>query len=395
MMPTRLVALSLVPILLAGCGGGSGGDAAADKTKKRPPMMVAVETARLTDYDATLTALGTVTPLQSVAVRPRVDGQIVAVLFREGQQVTAGQPLFRLDDRLIRAQIAQNRAGLVSAQATAAQAAADLARAQSLVGKGFISKATLDQKQAAAATGNASINSARATITASETSLSYLTVRAPVSGRTGEIGYKVGATVRASDTTPLVTVNQLSPITVRFALPPATIQTMRSEMAAGPVTITARDQTSGDALATGRLVFLDNSVDATTGLLAAKAQFDNRKGELWPGGLVNVTVPLSGARRLVGLPEAAIQNGRDGSFVWAVGKGNKVAMTPVSIAGRAGGVAFLAGGVAPGTRVVSDALAKLKAGDAVRVKGDKRPGGSGAGAGAGAGSGGGAKDPAA
>ncbi len=374
MKSTRLVALLIVPALLGGCGGG--GDAAADKAKKRPPMTVAVETAKLADYDATLTALGTVTPLQSVAVRPRVDGQITAVLFREGQQVTAGQPLFRLDDRLIRAQIAQNRAALVSAQATSAQAAADLARAQALVGKGFISKATLDQKQAAASTGNASIASVRATIAASETSLSYLTVRAPVSGRTGEIGYKIGATVRAGDTTPLVTVNQLSPITVRFALPPATIQTMRGEMAAGPVTVAARDQTSGDALATGRLVFLDNNVDATTGLLAAKAQFDNRKGELWPGGLVSIQVPLAGARQLVGLPEAAIQNGRDGSFVWTVGADSKVAMTPVGIAGRAGGVAYLASGVAPGTRVVSDALAKLKAGDAVRVKGDRRPPGT-------------------
>ena len=288
----------------------------------------------------------------------------------------AGQPLFRLDDRLVRANIAQNRAALDSARATAAQSAADLGRAEALVAKGFVSKATLDQKRAASSGGSAQIAAARAAITASETSLSYLTVRAPVSGRTGEIAYKLGATVRAGDATPLVTVNQLSPITVRFAVPPAQIQALRTGLARGGVAVVARDQTSAAPLATGRLDFLDNSVDTTTGSLTAKATFDNRGGELWPGGLVNIDVPLASGRPLIALPEAAIQNGRDGAFVWTVGQGNKVAMTPVTIAGRAGGNAYLADGLSPGTRVVSDALAKLKAGDPVRIKGAKgKPGG--------------------
>ncbi len=370
--------MSLKPLLplpllllaaLAGCGKGD--DAA--KGKKRPPMMVAVEPAAAADYVPRLDALGTVTPLQSVAVRTRVDGQITAVLFKEGDTVRAGQPLFRLDDRAIRAQVAQSRAGLASATATAAQATADLRRAQALVAKGFVSKATIDLKQAAADTGRAGIDQARATISAGETALSYLTVRAPVSGRTGEIGYKVGATVRASDATPLVTVNQLSPITVRFAVPPDGIQTLRTAVAAGTVGVVASDRGNGARLATGRLVFLDNNVDPATGGLAAKAEFDNARGELWPGGLVGISVPLGTPKRLVAVTEAAVQNGRDGSFVWTVGGGNKVAMTPVSIAGRAGGRAYLGSGVAPGTRVVTDALNKLKPGDAVRVKGERKP----------------------
>ena len=392
MAPTRLAAALLLAALVAGCGGGgdsasggAGGGAGGGKGKKRPPTMVAVVVAKPADYVPRLTLLGTVTPLQSVAVRSRVDGQITAVLFREGDQVREGQPLFRLDDRLVRANIAQNRAALDSARATAAQAGADLKRAEALVGKGFVSKATLDLKQAAASGGNAAIAAARAAISASETSLSYLTVRAPVSGRTGEIGYKLGATVRAGDTTPLVTVNQLSPITVRFAVPPTQIQALRTGLARGTIPVVARDQTAGTPLATGRLNFLDNSVDATTGSLTAKAEFDNRAGELWPGGLVNVEVPLASGVPLIALPEAAIQNGRDGSFVWTVGAGNKVKMTPVTIAGRAGGTAYLASGLDSGAKVVSDALAKLKAGDAVRVKGGKRPGG-GAGGGSDGGS---------
>ena len=362
--------LLILPAVLAGCGGGD-----ADKARKRPMMTVAVEKAAVADFIPRLTALGTVTPLQSVAVRTRVDGQITQVLFSEGQQVRAGQPLFRLDERAVRAQIAQNRAALASASATAAQAAADLKRTQALVSSGFVSKATIEQKQAIADTGAAGIGQNQAAITAAETSLSYLTIRAPVSGRTGEIGYKVGATVRAGDTVPLVTVNQLSPITARFAVPPEQIQTLRGALARGSVAVLARPSENAPPIATGRLVFLDNNVDPTTGTLTAKAQFDNRNDELWPGALVSVDLPLATPQRLISLPEAAIQNGRDGSFVWALGPGDKVKMPAVTVVGRAEGRAFIAAGLAAGTRVVSDALAKLKDGDAVRVKGAGKGGG--------------------
>lgn len=377
----RLAVTTIALACLSACGGGDDkGGKGGPGGGKRPPMMVGATVAALGDYRPSLTALGTVTPLQSVAVRTRVDGQITAVLFQEGATVSRGQPLFRLDDRAVRAQIAQDRAALASAQATAAQAAGNLKRAEQLVVRGFVSKATLDANRAAAGTGNAGIAQARAAIAASETALSYLTVRAPVSGRTGEIGFKVGATVRGSDPVPLVTVNQLSPITVRFAVPPEHIQTLRTALRTGGVTVTAKDNQSGAVLTTGRLNFLDNNVDPNTGNLAAKAEFDNRRDELWPGALVSVDLPVGAPQRLVVLPEAAIQNGRDGSYVWTIGAGNKVAMTPVQIAGRAAGQAYLAGGVTPGTKVVSDALAKLKAGDPVRTKGQRpgRPGGSSA-----------------
>lgn len=374
----RLAATTIALACLSACGGGDDKGGAGGKGGpgggKRPPMMVGATVAASADYTPALTALGTVTPLQSVAVRTRVDGQITAVLFEEGATVKRGQPLFRLDDRAVRAQIAQDRAALASAQATATQASGNLKRAEQLVVRGFVSKATLDANRAAAGTGNAGIAQARAAISASETALSYLTVRAPVSGRTGEIGFKVGATVRSGDTVPLVTVNQLSPITVRFAVPPEAIQTLRTALRGPGVTVTAKDNQTGAVLTTGRLSFLDNNVDPTTGNLAAKVEFDNRRDELWPGALVSVELPVGTPQRLVVLPEAAIQNGRDGGYVWTIGAGNKVAMTPVRIAGRAEGKAYLAGGVAPGTRVVSDALAKLKPGDPVRTKGKRPPG---------------------
>ena len=370
----RLPAMTVaaIALALAGCSGGKD-----DAKRARPPMLVAVNAASAEDFTPQLVALGTVTPLQSVAVRTRIDGQITAVLFDEGSNVRAGQPLFRLDDRAVRADIAQGRATLAGAQANAAQASADLNRAQQLVSKGFVSKATLDIKRAAAQSGRATIDGARAAMTAAQTTLSYLTIRAPVSGRTGEIGFKLGATVRASDATPLVTVNQLSPITVRFLVPPEQIQPLRSAMATGALTVSALAPAgAADAppLATGRLTFLDNNVDPGNGSVAAKAEFDNRGDALWPGAIVNIRLPLGAAVARIALPEGAVQTGRDNPFVWTVGGDGKVAMRDVTVAGRFGGRVYLAGGVKPGEQIVVDGLtSKLKPGDTVRTKprGDK------------------------
>jgi multidrug efflux system membrane fusion protein len=357
----------LAAVLVAGCSGG-GDDA---KKKKRPPMLVSVSAAASEPYTPSLLALGTVVPQQSVAVKTRADGQIAAILFPEGDFVRAGQPLFKLDDRAARANLASARAQLATAQAQSAQATADYNRAKALVGSGFISGTTLDLKRAAAESGTAGVAAARAAIAAAETALSYLTITAPVSGRTGELNFKVGANVRTADTLPLVTVNQLSPITVRFAVPPEQIQQVRSAMASGNVTVAARAQTddvNAPPIATGKLDFLDNNVDPNNGSVAAKARFDNRNAELWPGSLVNVQVPLGTAAQRVTLPEGAVQTGRDTPFVWLVGKDNKVSMRDVAIAGREGGRVYLASGIAPGDRVVIDSLTKLKPGDPVRTK---------------------------
>ena len=368
----RLIAVSTLALAFAACGG-----APDDAKKKRPPMVVGATDAASADFAPRLVALGTVTPLQTVAVRPRSDGQITAILFREGDNVRSGQALFQLDDRAARAQLAQARAGLASARATAAQARGDFARAEQLVGKGFISNAVLDQRRALAGSADAGIAGAVAQVASAETLLSYLTIRAPVSGRTGELGFRVGATVRPGDVEPLITVNQLSPIAVRFLVPAADVQQVRSAMAAGTLTVTARTQgeLSGDTppLATGRLAFLDNNVDPGNGGVAAKAEFRNGGDVLWPGAIINVILPLGQAAARIMLPEAAVQTGRDAPFVWAIGKDGKIAMRDVSIAGRADGKVYLASGVTAGERIVTDALTKLKPGDKVRTR-DGGPG---------------------
>ena len=374
MMFSPLSVLMVLAASLSACGGGADKGAAG---KARPPALVGATRAETADFSPRLTALGTVTPLQSVAVRPRIDGQITAILFHEGDNVRAGQSLFQLDDRAARAALAQGRAALASARAGAAQADGDYQRARQLVGKGFVSKAVLDQRQAVAQSADAGIGGAQASVQSAETALSYLTIRAPVSGRTGEIGFRLGANVRASDTVPLVTVNQLSPISVRFLVPPDQIQTVRMAMAAGGLTVTARPQRgdagAGPPIATGRLAFLDNNVNPGNGSVAAKAEFANTGDILWPGAIINVDLPLGTAAPRIALPEAAVQTGRDAPFVWTIGADGKVAMRDVTVAGRAGGRVYLASGVVPGERIVVDSLSKLKAGDKVRTK-PKPPG---------------------
>ena len=359
--------------MVAACGSGKK-DAAG---KARPPALVGATAAATADFTPRLTALGTVTPLQSVVVRPRMDGQIVRILFREGDNVRAGQPLFQFDDRAARAELAQGRATLASARANAVQANGDYGRARQLVEKGFVSKAILQQRQALARSADAAIGGAQASVASAETALSYLTIRAPVSGRTGEIGFRLGANVRVADAVPLVTVNQLSPISVRFLVPPEQVQTVRAAMAAGGLTVTARGQgtSAGDTppIATGRLAFLDNNVDPGNGSVAAKAEFANIGDVLWPGAIVNVDLPLGAASTRIALPEAAVQTGRDSPFVWAIDAGGKVVMRDVTVAGRAGGRVFLASGVTPGENIVTDALSKLKAGDKVRTRSAIRP----------------------
>lgn len=370
MIPARS-ALGVVALALALSACGDGGK--ADGKKGRPPAVVGATRAATADFTPRLIALGTVTPLQSVAVRPRVDGQITAILFREGDNVRAGQPLFQLDDRAARAQLSQSRAALASANANAALARNEFNRAQALVAKGFVSGAVVDQRRALAGSADAAIAAARAQVENAETILSYLTIRAPVSGRTGEIGFRLGANVRASDAVPLVTVNQLSPITVRFLVPAAEVQTVRAAIAGPGVAVAAHPQGTDLAtsapIATGKLNFLDNNVDPGNGSVTAKAEFANVGDTLWPGAIVNVIVPLGAAVPRIALPEAAVQTGRDAPFVWAIGKDGKVQMRDVTVAGRADGRVYLASGVEPGDNIVIDALSRLKPGDKVRTKG--------------------------
>lgn len=380
-----VLALALV---LAACSNGEG-EGGKPGGGKRPPQLVAAQVASLEDFAPTLLALGTVTPSQSVAVRPRADGEITGIAFREGETVRAGQLLFRIDARQARAAVAQAEAELKGAIAAERRATLDYERAEKLVEKGFVSAAARDLARANAWSARSQIETNRALLDQARVQLSFLTVTAPISGRTGELGFRLGATVRQGDATPLVTINQLSPIHVRFLVPAANVQQARAVMAAGGGTVLVRDRQAGTNLATGRLVFLDNNVDPGNGGVAARAEFRNEGDVLWPGAIVEVQFPLGAPQPRIALPEGAVQTGRDAPFVWTVaaggpkppgmkggkgqGLGGKIEMRPVEVAGRLGGKVYLASGIKPGEQVVVDALARLKEGDSVRLKGPGKP----------------------
>jgi multidrug efflux system membrane fusion protein len=366
-----LVALSFstIALLLASCGE----DEAAGG-RSRPPSLVNAVSAQPSEFAPRLLALGTVAPLQTVAIRTRAEGEITGILFNEGDNVREGQLLFRLDDRQAQAQLATARAQLATARANAAQAKNELERAEALVDKGFITGSILDQRRALAAGSQASISAAEASVRNAQTAISFLNIRAPVSGRTGELNFRMGATIRPADALPLVTINQLSPISVRFLVPPQDIQQVRMAMAQGNITVEARlegQTTLQPPVATGTLAFLDNNVDPRNGSVVAKAEFKNPDDTLWPGALINVAMPLGAASPQIALPESAVQTGREQPFVWLIAKDQTVSMRNVTVRGRADGIAYLASGLQPGEQVVTDALARLKAGDKIRLQGAK------------------------
>lgn len=374
-------------VLLAACSSGEDSGAGGGKPggSKRPPQLVSTQIAAMEDFAPTLLALGTVTPSQSVAVRPRADGEIVGIAFKEGDNVRAGQLLFRIDSRQARAAVAQAEGELKGAIAAERRATLDFNRAEALVAKGFVSAAARDLARANAWSARSQIETNRALLQSAQVQLSFLTVTAPISGRTGELGFRRGATVRQGDATALVTINQISPIHVRFLVPAGNVQQARAMQAGGGGKVVARDRQSGEVLATGRLVFLDNNIDPGNGGVAARAEFRNEGDILWPGAIVDVEFPLGLATAYIALPEGAVQTGRDAPFVWAVagaaktpgakGPGGKVEMRAVEVAGRLRGRVYLASGVQPGEQVVVDALARLKEGDSVRLKGSKDSGG--------------------
>ncbi|WP_353217063.1 efflux RND transporter periplasmic adaptor subunit [Sandarakinorhabdus sp.] len=381
-------AACLAALLLVGCGGDKSASGPGGPGGKRPPQLVAVMSVPMEDYAPTLAALGTVTPRQSVAVRPRADGEIIAVSFTEGDFVRAGQVLFRLDNRQAQASVQQAQAEVKGAVAAERRARLDFERAEALVAKGFVSTAIRDERRAAAFAARSEIETTRALLVQAQVSLSFLTVKAPISGRTGELMFRLGANVRQGDAA-LVTINQLSPIHVRFLVPTANIAAARAVIRGGGGKVVVKSQNGGEVLGTGKLVFLDNNVDPGSGGVTARAEFANAGDVMWPGAIVNIEFPLGIPSPHLVVPEGAVQTGRDAPFVWAIsgpagpgggpgrpsggktvgaGGGAKVQMRDVVVVGRLGGKVYLANGLRAGETIVVDALARLKDGDAVRVK---------------------------
>jgi multidrug efflux system membrane fusion protein len=360
------LALVLAAVLLwpsggpAKKGGGRGGD-------DRP---VPVETALvvLKDMPIWLDAIGTVQAYNTVTVRPRVDGELVEVAFREGQDVKAGDLLARIDSRTYQAQYQQALATRDKDAAQLEAARRDLARYESLGNR--VTGQSVDTQRALVKQLEASVRADQAAVDNARTMLDYTTIAAPIDGRTGMRLVDKGNLVRASDTSGLVVLTQVQPISVVFTLPQQDLAAVMRETAAqGPLTVVAVEADRKTVLDTGRLELVDNQIDTTTGTIKLKAVMPNPERKLWPGAFVNLRLLLSVRKDGLVVPAAAVQRGPNGTYVFAAKADDTVEMRPVTVAVTENDQALLAGGVEAGETVVTEGTGKLKEGSRIAAAG--------------------------
>ena len=344
---------------------------------RAPPAPVTAATVLVSDMPVILAAPGTVEPFANVAVKTRVDGQIVEVLFKEGDLVNENDILFRLDDRLVKAQIAQAEASIAKDQASLRDAEATLVRREALIARKIVTEASLDQSRYAVEGLKASIASGVALLESQKTQLDYLTIRAPITGRTGMLSAKVGAMVRGVDAAAaLVTINQTKPIWVTFAVPQSELGALRRALAnKAPADINIRGGAK-PTVVQGTIGFVDNQVDKTTGTITARVIAENADEALWPGLSAEVALTVEMKRGMLAVPAAAVLPAQQGMIAWVIGPDNKVAPRTVTVERIVGQTAYLSDGVKAGERVVTDGQIRLAPGGTVNVEEPRRPPGS-------------------
>jgi multidrug efflux system membrane fusion protein len=366
-------ARTLLPLLATGAVGVGAWiwwtDAPAKANLPRSiAQAVPVDTATATRQDVpiTLTGLGTVQALNTVTVTARVDGQIQKIAFTEGQDVTAGDLLAEIDPRPFQAALDQATAKKAQDIATLQNAELDLKRFQELARKDFATGQQLDTQKALVAQTQAAIQGDQAAIDNAKTELDYTTIRAPIDGRTGFRLVDQGNNVHATDTTGIVTIAEIHPISVIFTLPEDELQAVQRALAAGTVQATAIADDGKTVLDKGKLVLADNMIDQATGTARFKAEFPNAANALWPGAFVNVQVLLATEHNALTIPSVAVQRGPGGLFAYVVKPNSKVEARPIAVGINNGATAVVDNGLAAGEAVVTAGQYRLEPGAAVK-----------------------------
>ena len=332
-----------------------------------PAIPVVTDKARRGDVPIYLTGLGTVQAFNSVLIRSRVDGQIVKIRFEEGSDVHAGEVLIEIDQAPFEAALAQAKANGLKDQAQLNNARRDLGRYTSLAKTGAGSTQQLDTTQALVEQLEASIKADQALVDTAQVQLNYTSIRSPIDGRVGTRLVDLGNIVRASDTTGIVTINQIHPIFVSFALPADSLPQLRAGSKTGDVTVTALDR-EGRTLATGVLAVIDNQINPATGAINYKAKFDNADDVLWPGQFVNLRIQLATRRNVIAVPVTAVQQGPDGSYAFVVGDDRTVQKRVLKVGARNKTTAIIDDGLQPGEQIVTDGQYRIQAGSKVQTE---------------------------
>jgi multidrug efflux system membrane fusion protein len=348
-----------------------------DGKGRAPPAPVTAATVVASDMPVILVAPGTVEPFANVAVKTRVDGQITEVLFKEGDLVNENDILFRLDDRLVKAQIAQAEASIAKDQAALRDAEATLVRREALIGRKIVTEASVDQARYAVEGLKASIAAGTALLESQKTQLDYLTIRAPITGRTGSLSAKVGAMVRGVDAAAaLVTINQTRPIWVTFAVPQSELGALRRALAAKALADITVPGGATPTIVQGTIGFVDNQVDKTTGTITARVIAENADEVLWPGLSAAVALTVEMKRGMLSVPATAVLPAQQGMITWVIGPDNKVAPRTVKVERVVGQTAYVSTGLKAGESVVTDGQIRLAPGATVKVEEPRRAPGS-------------------
>lgn len=338
---------------------------AAD-TKKPAAESVPVVTAVVTQSDVSvrLTANGTVSAQQTVAVRPQLSAMVSAVHIREGQYVQKGEKLFTLDARTEDANLLRTKGQLAKSQADLRNAERNLERQEELFRQNFISQAALDVARNQVEALRAQLSVDEATVQANRIALGFSEIVAPIAGRTGAIPVYQGSLVQPNDA--LVSITQIDPINVSFTLPERELISLQQARASGNVAVNVELGGGQEWTRTGRLIFIDNAVDTASGTIRLKAEFPNADRHLWPGMFVIVTLAPRTIRDAFTVPVQAVQNGPEQKFLYGVGDDGKVSVFPVGVRLIQGGVAVIEGErIAPGMRIVVEGAQNLRSGSAV------------------------------
>jgi membrane fusion protein, multidrug efflux system len=340
--------------------------AAAPAKKGPPPAPVTAATVVERDMPVVLSAAGTVEALQSVAVKPRVDGQIIEVGFKEGDMVQEGQIMFRLDERLVKAQIQQAEANIARDTAGLADAETQLGRKEALIAKKIVTEAATDTARTSVLALKASIAAGKAQLEIQKTQLDYLTIKAPLTGRTGALTQKLGSAVRAADPLALVVINQIKPVVASFAMPQTELTALRRALTnKSPAMVNVGG--SIPLRVAGELMFVDNQVDKTTGTVIAKVVVPNADEALWPGLAVEVDLTVEVKPKVIAVPSTAVLPSQQGMLAWVVDANDKVTTRQVMVERLIGATAFISEGLKPGERVVTDGQQRLAPNATVKV----------------------------
>ncbi len=422
---TSAVGLALACFLMNGCAGSttvadgspepgkSGGGKSGGKAGGRRsfdgggPVPVVVATVTQKDVPIEVSVVGNVEAFSTITIIPQVGGQLMEVPFKEGDIVKKGQKLFQIDARPLQASLAQSKANLARDKALVGQAQANLARdiasqkyAQAeaerygkLFEQGIVSREQGDQyrtnsdtlaqsvlaDQAAIESSRAQIASDEATIENATVQLGYTTIYSPIDGKTGNMAVKLGNVVSANGAS-LISITQLEPTYVTFAVPETNLSEIkRYMMGENKLQVVATTQDGEQAKEVGVLTFVDNNVDMTTGTIKLKGTFPNTDHKMWPGQYVNVVLRLTTRPNALVVPNQAVQSGQDGSFVYVVGEGRRVAARPVTVGPRVGQDLVIDKGLEQGETVVTEGQLRLAPGATVTTRDPNNPGGGGGG----------------